>query len=50
MLTSVQINDLLGSGQFDSKKHEIKLDREGKMNVTDAVSSEFDVRNQVWPS
>lgn len=36
---SLQINDLLGSGQFDTKKHEIKLDKDGKMSVTDAVSS-----------
>lgn len=35
----VQINDLLGSGQFDTKKHEIKHDKEGKMTVTDVVSS-----------
>jgi kinesin family protein C1 len=35
----MQINDLLGSGQFDTKKHEIKHDKEGKMTVTDAVSS-----------
>jgi kinesin family protein C1 len=35
-----QINDLLGSSQFDTKKHEIKLDRDGKMSVTDVVSSE----------
>ncbi|ORY33143.1 P-loop containing nucleoside triphosphate hydrolase protein [Naematelia encephala] len=32
------INDLLGSGQFDTKKHEIKHDKEGKMSVTDVVS------------
>ncbi|ODN74458.1 hypothetical protein L202_06845 [Cryptococcus amylolentus CBS 6039] len=32
------INDLLGSGQFDTKKHEIKLDKDGKISVTDAVS------------
>jgi hypothetical protein len=32
---------LLGTGQFDTKKHEIKLDREGKLSVTDVVSSEF---------
>lgn len=38
----LQINDLLGSGQFDTKKHEIKLDKEGKMSVTDVVSSESD--------
>ena len=37
--SSLQINDLLGSGQFDTKKHEIKLDKDGKMSVTDAVSS-----------
>lgn len=36
---TLQINDLLGSGQFDTKKHEIKLDKDGKMSVTDAVSS-----------
>lgn len=36
-----QINDLLGTGQFDSKKHEIKLDKDGKMSVTDVVSGEF---------
>jgi hypothetical protein len=35
----LQINDLLGSSQFDTKKHEIKLDRDGKMSVTDVVSS-----------
>ena len=29
----------MGSGQFDTKKHEIKLDKDGKMSVTDAVSS-----------
>ena len=34
-----QINDLLGSSQFDTKKHEIKLDKDGKMSVTDVVSS-----------
>ncbi|WVQ93223.1 hypothetical protein IAU59_000288 [Kwoniella sp. CBS 9459] len=32
------INDLLGNGQFDTKKHEIKFDRDGKVTVTDAVS------------
>ncbi|WVQ75532.1 hypothetical protein IAR50_005159 [Cryptococcus sp. DSM 104548] len=32
------INDLLGNGQFDTKKHEIKLDKDGKISVTDAVS------------
>lgn len=38
---TAQINDLLGSGQFDTKKHEIKHDKEGKMSVTDAVSSKL---------
>ncbi|KAK8843321.1 hypothetical protein IAR55_006976 [Kwoniella newhampshirensis] len=32
------INDLLGNGQFDTKKHEIKLDKDGKLTVTDVVS------------
>lgn len=32
------INDLLGNGQFDTKKHEIKLDKDGKISVTEAVS------------
>ncbi|OCF35556.1 kinesin family member C1 [Kwoniella heveanensis BCC8398] len=32
------INDLLGNGQFDTKKHEIKFDKDGKVTVTDAVS------------
>ncbi|KLT46488.1 kinesin-domain-containing protein [Cutaneotrichosporon oleaginosum] len=32
-----EINDLLGSGQFDTKKHEIKIDKD-KMTVTDTVS------------
>ncbi|EIW66111.1 hypothetical protein TREMEDRAFT_65960 [Tremella mesenterica DSM 1558] len=32
------INDLLGSGQFDTKKHEIKHDKDGKMTVTEVVS------------
>jgi hypothetical protein len=36
-----QINDLLGSGQFDTKKHEIKTDKDGKMSVTDVVSSKL---------
>lgn len=35
--SSRQINDLLGNGQFDSKKHEIKIDKD-KMTVTDTVS------------
>lgn len=34
----LQINDLLGSGQFDTKKHEIKT-LDGKVSVTDVVSS-----------
>lgn len=38
-LTHGQINDLLGSGQFDTKKHEIKT-LDGKVSVTDVVSSE----------
>ena len=38
VLINAQINDLLGTGQFDTKKHEIKHDKEGKMSVTDAVS------------
>lgn len=32
------INDLLGNGQFDTKRHEIKLDKDGKISVTEAVS------------
>ncbi|BEI85166.1 hypothetical protein CcaverHIS002_0505670 [Cutaneotrichosporon cavernicola] len=32
-----EINDLLGSGQFDTKKHEIKIDRD-KMTVTETVA------------
>ncbi|KAL7421256.1 kinesin-like nuclear fusion protein [Cryptotrichosporon argae] len=32
------INDLLGTGQFDTKKHEVKLDKDGKVSVTDIVS------------
>nr|KIR45551.1 kinesin family member C1 [Cryptococcus bacillisporus CA1280] len=32
------INDLLGNSQFDTKKHEIKLDKDGKISVTEAVS------------
>ncbi|KIR26643.1 kinesin family member C1 [Cryptococcus deuterogattii LA55] len=32
------INDLLGNGQFDTKKHEIKLDKDGKISVSEAVS------------
>ena len=35
-----QINDLLGTGQFDTKKHEIRHDKDGKMSVTDVVSGE----------
>jgi hypothetical protein len=42
-----QINDLLGSSQFDTKKHEIKLDRDGKMSVTDVVSSKSPQVNKV---
>ena len=37
--TDPKINDLLGSGQLDAKKHEIKLDKDGKVSVTDIVSS-----------
>ena len=36
-----KINDLLGSGAFDSKKHEIKLDKEGKVSVTEIVSCTY---------
>ncbi|EJT52997.1 kinesin [Trichosporon asahii var. asahii CBS 2479] len=32
------INDLLGSGQFDTKRHEIKIDKDNNMTVTDTVS------------
>ncbi|WVR09072.1 hypothetical protein IAU60_006133 [Kwoniella sp. DSM 27419] len=32
------INDLLGNGQFDTKKHEIKFDKDGKTSVTDVVN------------
>jgi len=42
----LQVNDLLGSGQFDSKKHEIKHDKDGKMTVTDTVSSMFVLRSK----
>lgn len=43
---TLQINDLLGSGQFDTKKHEIKIDNDNKMTVTDTVSC----RSQLYPS
>ena len=32
------INDLLGYGEFDSKKHEIKHDKSGRTTVTDTVT------------
>ncbi|KAK1922557.1 P-loop containing nucleoside triphosphate hydrolase protein [Papiliotrema laurentii] len=41
------INDLLGSGQFDTKKHEIKLDKDGKMSVTDVISVPLSNSRQV---
>ncbi|OCF72705.1 kinesin family member C1 [Kwoniella mangroviensis CBS 8886] len=40
------INDLLGSGQFDSKKHEIKT-VDGKVSVTDVVSIPLNNPRQV---
>lgn len=41
------INDLLGSGQFDTKKHEIKHDKDGKMSVTDVISVPLSNSRQV---
>ncbi|KAL1407621.1 kinesin-like nuclear fusion protein [Vanrija albida] len=41
------INDLLGSGQFDSKKHEIKIDKDNVMTVTDVVSLPLSNARQV---
>ncbi|ORX39129.1 P-loop containing nucleoside triphosphate hydrolase protein [Kockovaella imperatae] len=41
------INDLLGTGQFDTKKHEIKLDKDGKMSVSDVVSVPLSNARQV---
>ncbi|KAG8830611.1 kinesin-like nuclear fusion protein [Serendipita sp. 399] len=32
------INDLLGSGEFDTKKHDIKHDKSGRTTVTDVVT------------
>jgi hypothetical protein len=33
------INDLLGTGEIDKKKHEIKHEKGGKTTVTDVVVS-----------
>nr|ODN90487.1 kinesin family member C1 [Cryptococcus depauperatus CBS 7841] len=41
------INDLLGNSQFDTKKHEIKLDRDGKVSVTDAINVPLSNPHQV---
>lgn len=41
------INDLLGSGDFDSKKHEIKHGPNGKTTVTEVVNIPLDSPNQV---
>ncbi|PVF97935.1 kinesin-domain-containing protein [Serendipita vermifera] len=35
------INDLLGQGEFDCKKHEIKHDKSGRTTVTDVVTMQL---------
>ncbi|KAA1468982.1 kinesin-domain-containing protein [Dentipellis sp. KUC8613] len=41
------INDLLGKGEFDKKKHEIKHDKNGTTHVTDTVVQPLRSPNQV---
>ncbi|TFY71283.1 hypothetical protein EVG20_g1728 [Dentipellis fragilis] len=41
------INDLLGKGEFDKKKHEIKHDKNGSTHVTDTVIQPLRSPNQV---
>lgn len=41
------INDLLGYGEFDSKKHEIKHDKSGRTTVTDTVTLPLNGPSQV---
>ncbi len=35
------INDLLGTGELDKRKHEIKHDKSGRTTVTEVVTSAF---------